>query len=51
MRLAAASEDAMEGALSTAWKLRVEKNAKAGKKSGKLRVPNKEKRTAKKKKG
>lgn len=32
--LAAASEDVMEGALRTAWKLRVEKNAKKGKKSG-----------------
>jgi hypothetical protein len=35
IRLAAASEDVLEGALRTAWKLRVEKNAKAGKKSGK----------------
>ena len=34
IRLAAASEDVLEGALRTAWKLRVEKNAKAGKKSG-----------------
>jgi hypothetical protein len=32
--LAAASEDVLEGALRTAWKLRVEKNAKSGKKSG-----------------
>jgi hypothetical protein len=32
--LAAASEDVLEGALRTAWKLRMEKNAKAGKKSG-----------------
>lgn len=32
IRLAAASEDVLEGALRTAWKLRVEKNAKAGKK-------------------
>lgn len=31
--LAAVSEDVLEGALRTAWKLRVEKNAKAGKKS------------------
>ena len=30
--LAAASEDVLEGALRTAWKLRVEKNAKAGRK-------------------
>jgi hypothetical protein len=34
IRLDAASEDALEGALRTAWKLRVEKNAKSGKKSG-----------------
>ena len=34
VRLAAASEDVLEGALRTAWKLRVEKNAKAGKKGG-----------------
>ena len=33
IRLAAASEDVLEGALRTAWKLRVEKNAKAGKKT------------------
>jgi hypothetical protein len=32
IRLAAANEDLMAGALRTAWKLRVEKNAKAGKK-------------------
>jgi hypothetical protein len=32
--LAAASEDVLEGALRTAWKLRIEKNAKAGKKTG-----------------
>ena len=31
VRLAAASEDVLAGALHTAWKLRVEKNAKAGK--------------------
>jgi hypothetical protein len=29
IRLAAASEDVLEGALRTAWKLRVKKNAKA----------------------
>jgi hypothetical protein len=29
IRLAAATEDVLEGALRTAWKLRVEKNAKA----------------------
>jgi hypothetical protein len=32
IRLAAASVDVLEGALRTAWKLRVEKNAKSGKK-------------------
>jgi hypothetical protein len=34
IRLAAASEDQLTGALRTAWKLRVEKNEKAGKKTG-----------------
>ena len=33
IRLAAASEDVLEGALRTAWKLRVEKNAKSGTKT------------------
>ncbi len=33
IRLAAASEEVLEGALRTAWKLRVEKNARSGKKS------------------
>lgn len=33
IRLAVASEDVLEGALRTAWKLRVEKNAKSGRKS------------------
>ena len=32
IRLAAANEDLLAGALRTAWKLRIEKNAKAGKK-------------------
>ncbi len=32
VRLAAASEEVLHGALHTAWKLRVDKNAKAGKK-------------------
>jgi hypothetical protein len=41
--LAAASEDVLEGALRTAWKLRMEKNAKAGKKT-----PAKAKMTVKK---
>lgn len=34
VRLEAASKDMLEGALRTAWKLRVEKNAKSGKKGG-----------------
>ncbi len=52
IRLEAASEDVLEGALRTAWKLRVEKNAKAGKKSSakKWRVTSGEKRKTKKKK-
>jgi hypothetical protein len=33
VRLAAVSEDVLEGALRTAWKLRVEKNGKTGKKT------------------
>ena len=33
IRLAEASEDVLTGALHTAWKLRVEKNAKSGKKT------------------
>jgi hypothetical protein len=33
IRLSAASEDVLTGALHTAWKLRVEKNAKSGKKT------------------
>ena len=33
IRLAAASEDVLAGALHTAWKLRVEKNGKSGKKA------------------
>jgi len=32
VRLAEVSEDVLEGALRTAWKLRVQKNGKAGKK-------------------
>ena len=32
MVLAKANEDLMEGAMQTAWKLRIEKNVKAGKK-------------------
>jgi hypothetical protein len=34
IRLAAAREDVLAGALRTAWKLRVEKNVKSGKKAG-----------------
>jgi len=34
IRLAAANKDVLEGALRTAWRLRVEKNAKSGKKGG-----------------
>jgi len=34
IRLAVAKEDVMAGALRTAWKLRLEKNAKSGKKNG-----------------
>jgi hypothetical protein len=34
IRLALADEDTLTGALHTAWKLRVEKNRKAGKKGG-----------------
>jgi hypothetical protein len=36
VRLSACSEDVLAGALHTAWKLRVEKNAKSGKKGGPL---------------
>jgi hypothetical protein len=35
VRLAAANEDLLSGALRTAWKLRVDKNGKAAKKRGK----------------
>ena len=44
IRLAEASEDVLYGALHTAWKLRVEKNAKTGKKS---RPPKKAQRVTK----
>jgi hypothetical protein len=37
IRLAKANEDVLAGALRAAWKLRVEKNAKAGKKKSKAR--------------
>ena len=41
VRLAAANEDLLAGALRVAWKLRIEKNAKSGKKIGtsRKRVP------------
>jgi hypothetical protein len=39
IRLAAASEDVLEGALRTAWKLRVEKNAKSAKKPRASKTP------------
>lgn len=34
IRLAVASEDVLAGALRTAWKLRLDKNARSGKKTG-----------------
>jgi hypothetical protein len=39
IRLDLASEDVLAGALRTAWKLRVEKNRKAGKSKGKSKAP------------
>lgn len=44
IRLAEASEDVLYGALHTAWKLRVEKNVKTGKKN---RAPKKAQRVTK----
>jgi hypothetical protein len=44
IRLASANEDALAGALRTAWKLRVEKNAKPGK-SKRASTPKTKKRT------
>lgn len=44
IRLAAANKDLLEGALRTAWKLRIEKNAKTGRKK---RVPAKRVQAAK----
>ncbi len=35
IRLAAADEATLEGALRTAWKLRIEKNGRTGKRAGK----------------
>jgi hypothetical protein len=46
IRLAVASEDVLEGALRTAWKLRVEKNKKAGR-----RKPATQKKSSPKKPG
>lgn len=34
VRLAVVSEDVLQGALRTAWKLRIDKNSKVGKKGG-----------------
>lgn len=45
IRLAAASEDVLSGALHTAWKLRVDKNARTGRKS--LRSKTKSRSTGK----
>lgn len=39
IRLSAANQDVLAGALRTAWKLRIEKNAKAGNKKPKRVVP------------
>lgn len=39
VRLAVVTEDVLEGALRTAWKLRMEKNAKAAKKGGAKKWP------------
>lgn len=38
VRLAAANEDLLKGALKTAWKIRVDKNRKTGRKGGKAKV-------------
>jgi hypothetical protein len=48
IRLAAANEDMLAGALRVAWQLRVEKNAQPGRKK---RAPAKGKRVAKKTRG
>src|SRR5215470_2753358 len=47
IRLAAASEDVLTGALRAAWKLRREKNAKQGEKSAPLRSGAADKKTRK----
>ena len=38
IRLAAANKDLLRGALETAWKLRVDKNSKHGRKGGRAKV-------------
>ena len=49
VRLAVVTEDVLEGALRTAWKLRIDKNVKSGKKSGQMkrRAARKERREKK----
>src|SRR5690348_7280945 len=49
VRLAVVSEDVLEGALRTAWKLRIAKNAKVGKRSS-GELGGAQKRTTKRKK-
>ena len=51
IRLALAGEDVLTGALRTAWKLRVEKNAKAGSRKSKSASPASAARSKKKKSG
>jgi hypothetical protein len=46
IRLAAADEDTLAGALHTAWKLRVEKNKKPGSKKNTPSPKRRSKRTA-----
>src|ERR1700757_2929555 len=48
IRLAEASEDVLYGALHTAWKLRVDKNGKVGKKKGPAKNGLRPKRKSKK---
>ncbi len=47
VRLAAVTEDVLQGALRTAWKLRVEKNTKSGKRSTKSPMMRTNKRSRK----
>jgi hypothetical protein len=51
IRLARASEDTLAGALRTAWKLRVDKNAKAGSRKPKSKAPARVAKTKSKKPG